>query len=75
LTGLDVPDAEGVPLGWQSRPQPEVDDDAVDVVLKTAAPPLAEADVVVVELVDALVGAALLDVVVAEVELVCVDVA
>jgi hypothetical protein len=54
LTGLDVPDAEGVPLGAQSRPQPALDDDVVEVVLLVAgAPAAAEEDVVVVELDEA----------------------
>lgn len=50
FTGLDVPDAEGVPLGAQSRPQPELDDVVVVEELDTAAPPLAEDGLVVVEL-------------------------
>lgn len=51
MTGLDVPDAEGVPLGAQSRPQPELEDDVVDVVvLVVGAPAAAEDEVVVVEL-------------------------
>ena len=51
LTGLDVPDAEGVPLGAQSRPQPVLEDDVVDVVvLEVGAPAAAEDEVVVVEL-------------------------
>jgi hypothetical protein len=40
FTGLDVPDAEGVPLGAQSCPQPELDDEVVVLEDDTAAPPL-----------------------------------
>jgi hypothetical protein len=47
---LDVPDAEGVPLGAQSGPQPELDDVVVVVELDTAAPPLPDEELVVVEL-------------------------
>jgi hypothetical protein len=51
FTGLDVPDAEGVPLGAQSCPQPVVDDVVVEVEeLETAVPPLAEGELVAVEL-------------------------
>jgi hypothetical protein len=51
FTGLDVPDAEGVPWGAQSRPQPLLDDVVVEVeVVDTAAPPVAEEELVVVVL-------------------------
>ena len=52
FTGLDVPDAEGVPLGAQSGPQPELDDVVVVEELDTAAPPLSEDEVVVVAELD-----------------------
>jgi hypothetical protein len=49
---LDVPAAEGVPLGAQSCPQPEVDELVVPVD-DTAAPPLSfEEELAVVELDD-----------------------
>jgi hypothetical protein len=52
FTGEDVPAAEGVPLGAQSAPQPELDD-VVDVVelevADTGAPPVADDELVVVE--------------------------
>lgn len=53
FTGLDVPAAEGVPLGAQSCPQPELDDEVVVLEDDTAAPPLLpEDELVVVELDD-----------------------
>jgi hypothetical protein len=69
FTGLDVPDAEGVPLGAQSRPQPELDDEVVVLVDDTAAPPLPpRVELVVVELDDGVCPAVTVAV------LVCVDV-
>jgi hypothetical protein len=51
LTGLDVPEAEGVPLGAQSRPQPVLEDDVVEVlVLDVGAPAAAEDELLVVVL-------------------------
>jgi hypothetical protein len=50
FTGLDVPDAEGVPLGAQSGPQPELDVVVVVEELDTGAPPLPEDELVVVVL-------------------------
>ena len=51
MTGLDVPAAEGVPLGAQSLPLPPADDEVTAVlVVDTAAPPLAEDELAVVEL-------------------------
>jgi hypothetical protein len=50
---LDVPAAEGVPLGAQSCPQPELDDELVVLVDDTAAPPLPfDDELAVVELDD-----------------------
>jgi hypothetical protein len=48
---LDVPDAEGVPLGAQSGPQAVLDDEVVEVlVLEVGAPAAAEDEPLVVEL-------------------------
>lgn len=48
-----MPAAEGVPLGAQSCPQPELDDEVVVLVDDTPAPPLPpEDELVVVELDD-----------------------
>ncbi len=56
FTGLDVPDADGVPLGAQSAPQPEPELEVVVVVVvelaETGAPPLTEDELVVVDAVD-----------------------
>ncbi len=65
LTGLDVPDAEGVPLGAQSRPQPVLEDDVVEVVLPVAGAPAAaeeDEDVVAVDDVVEVVGLGLVEV-------------